>query len=305
MSTLVTGGTGFVGRYIVTNLVESGTPVVSYNRDFATDERPGVTCVQGELFDLPRLVRVIEEHDVDTIIHTAAQSHPEISIDLPMTTFAANVDGTLAVFEAARMSSNPPRIVNFSSECAYGHQDEQRVVTEATTPQPTTPYGVTKVATEMLGRVYGATYGIDIVSLRVTEIYGPGLRMPEVLKDMLVAALGGETFVLEHGAAHRFHFVHAGDVARAAVLAAATPKLPLHVYNVSGGEQLTLAETAELIKDHVPGAAITLGDGYWPGWDRQGPFDISAAERDFGWRPQISPREGIALYAEWLAQHDY
>jgi UDP-glucose 4-epimerase len=305
MSTLVTGGTGFVGRYIVDDLVESGTPVVSYNRDFAAGDRPGVTCVQGELFDMPRLVRAIAEHDVDTIIHTAAQSHPEVSIDLPMTTFAANVDGTLAVFEAARMSPNPPRIVNFSSECAYGDQDEQTPVSEASTPQPNTPYGVTKVATEMLGRVYGTTYGIDIVSLRVTEIYGPGLKMPEILKDMLVAALSGESFVLEHGGLHRFHFVHASDVARAAVLAAATPKLPLHVYNISGGEQLTLAETAELIRAQVPGASITLGDGYWPGWDRQGPFDISAAAKDLGWRPRISPAAGIASYTEWLMHHDH
>jgi UDP-glucose 4-epimerase len=305
VSVLVTGATGFVGRYIVADLVESGADVVSYNRDFAADDRPGVTCVQGELFELPRLARVIAEHDVDTIIHTAAQSHPEISIDLPMTTFAANVDGTLAVFEAARMCPNPPRIVNFSSECAYGDQDENVPVTESSVPQPNTPYGVTKVATEMLGRVYGATYGIDIVSLRVTEIYGPGLKMPEILKDMLIAALSGKPFTLEHGAAHRFHLVHAADVARAAVLAAATPKLPLHVYNVSGGEQLTLAETAELIRQHVPGASITLGNGYWPGWDRQGPFDITAAARDFGWHPQIPPAAGIESYAEWLTHHDH
>ncbi len=305
MSTLVTGGTGFVGRYIVDELVQSGTRVVSYNRDFAVSDRPGVTCVHGELFDLPRLVRAIDEHNVDTIIHTAAQSHPEVSIDLPMTTFAANVNGTLAVFEAARMSPNPPRIVNFSSECAYGDQDERTAVTEASTPRPNTPYGVTKVATEMLGRVYGATYGIDIVSLRVTEIYGPGLKMPEILKDMLVAALRDESFVLEHGGAHRFHFVHVTDVATAAVLAAATPKLPLHVYNISGGEQLTLAETADLIIALVPGASITLGDGYWPGWDRQGPFDITAAATDFGWRPKIPPEAGIASYAEWLAHHDH
>jgi len=172
-------------------------------------------------------------------------------------------------------------------------------------PQPNTPYGVTKVATEMLGRVYGATYGVDIVSLRVTEIYGPGLRMPEILKDMLIAALSGEPFTLEHGGAHRFHFVHVNDVASAAVLAATTPKLPLPAYNISGGQQLTLDETADLIRQHVPGAAITLGRGYWPGWDRQGPFDISAAARDFGWSPRISTAAGIASYAEWLTRHPH
>src|SRR5690242_2223457 len=118
---LVTGGTGFVGRYIVDALVAAGVPVVSYNRDYAEPPDPLVTCVQGELFDIPALVRTIEEHAVTAIIHTAAMSDPSVSIELPVTAFASNVDGSLKLFEAARMTS-VRRIVNFSSECAYGHQ---------------------------------------------------------------------------------------------------------------------------------------------------------------------------------------
>src|SRR4051812_29301982 len=127
MTTLVTGGTGFVGRYVVEELVRRGTHVVSYNRDFAVSEHPEVAVEQGELFDIPKLVRTLSAHGVDRIIHTAAMSHPEISIDLPVTTFASNVDGTLKLFEAARMAG-VQRIVSFSSECAYGDQDEDAPV---------------------------------------------------------------------------------------------------------------------------------------------------------------------------------
>jgi UDP-glucose 4-epimerase len=305
MSILVTGGTGFVGRYIVDELAASGRDVVSYNRDYTDDGRGNVTTIQGELFEIPRLVRAIAEHHVDTIIHTAAQSHPAISIDLPLTTFASNVEGTLSVFEAARMSPSPPRIVNFSSECAYGDQDENNAIVETAVPMPNTPYGVTKVATELLGRIYRAQYGLDIVSLRVTEVYGPGLKMPEVLKDMIIAAVRGTSFHLEHGADHRFHFVHATDVARAAVLAASKSRLTQHVYNVSGGEQVTLRGAADMIHSQFPDAVLNLGDGYWPGWDRQGPFDISAAARDLGYTPQVSLSEGIASYAKWLSMNDH
>ena len=304
MTVLVTGGTGFVGRHIVHALARSDINVVSYNRDYAEHESPLVHCVQGELFDIPALIRTIRDHDVTAAIHTAAMSHPGISIELPITTFAANVDGTLKLFEAARMAGLR-RIVNFSSECAYGHQPLDTVVTEAATPAPNTPYGVTKVTTEHLGRVYTDLYGLDVMSLRVSEVYGPGLRMPEVLKDMLNAAIHGEAFTMPEGAEHRFHFVHVQDVAAAAILAAtaAQPKQP--VYNISGGRQVTLGELAALITSRYPQAHIALGPGFWTGWDRQGPWDISAATRDLGYVPQWTLERGLADYADWLSDHPY
>lgn len=304
MSVLVTGGTGFVGRYIVDALNGSGTEVVSYNRDYAEHDSPLVHCVQGELFDIPALARAIRDHDVSAAVHTAAMSHPGISVELPITTFAANVDGTLKLFEAARMAGLR-RIVNFSSECAYGHQPLDTVVTEAATPAPNTPYAVTKVTTEHLGRVYNELYGLEVVSLRVSEVYGPGLRMPEVLKDMLNAAIHGEPFTMLEGAEHRFHFVHVRDVAAAAVLAATAVDLKQPVYNVSGGRQVTLGELMALITSRYPRARIELGPGFWTGWDRQGPWDISAAARDLGYVPQWTLERGLADYADWLTDHPY
>jgi UDP-glucose 4-epimerase len=290
---LVTGGTGFLGRHVVAQLADENITVISYNRDHSVSSHRNVIAVQGELFDIPKLSRTLREHLVDRIIHTAAQSHPEISVDLPVTTFAANVDGTLAVFEAARMSPSTRRIVNLSSECTYGDQDETSVVAESAATLPNTPYGVTKVATELLRRVYSTVYGLDVVSLRVTEIYGAGLTMPEVLMEMIGAAARGVPFRLDAGATHRFHFVHVTDVARASILASAKSLLPQYVYNISGGEQLTLAQAADLVRSRFPDADITLGAGYLPGRDRQGPFDISAAERDFGYRPSMSVAEFI------------
>jgi UDP-glucose 4-epimerase len=304
MSVLVTGGTGFIGSYIVDALAGSGTDVVSYNRDFTEHASPRVRCVQGELFDIPALARAIKDLDVTGVIHTAAMSHPGISVELPITTFAANVDGTLKLFEAARMTGLR-RIVNFSSECAYGHQPLDAVVTESAILAPNTPYAVTKLATEHLGRVYDDLYGLDVVSLRVSEVYGPGLRMPEVLRDMLLAAIRAERFTMPEGAEHRFHFVHVRDVANAAVLAARAAHLKQPAYNISGGRQVTLGELAALITSRYPQARIDLGPGFWTGWDRQGPWDISAAARDLGYVPQWRLERGLADYADWLTEHPY
>ncbi len=303
MSTMVTGGLGYVGRHLVASLAERGEDVVSYNRDYAEGSEKNVTYVQGELYDLPRFVDTLRRYDVGRIIHTAAMSHPDLSIELPITTFTANVDGTVHVFEAARMIG-VRRIVNFSSETAYGHVDTGGAITEDAPLHPTTPYGVTKVATELLADVYNDLYGLDIVSLRITEIYGPGNKMPQFLKEIIRPALRGEPYRLEKGGDHGFQFVRVEDVARAAILAADAKEFDQRVYNVTGGSQITLGEAANMVREAIPGADIEIGPGHLH-LDRQGPYDISAADRDLGYRPEWPVERGIPEYIDWLRDHAY
>jgi UDP-glucose 4-epimerase len=299
MTTLVTGGRGFVGRHLVDQLLAEGTKVVSYNRDFALDSREGLTTVQGELADIPRLAETLRQHSVERIIHTAGQSHPGVSIELPWTTFKANAEGTLAVYEAAR-ATGVRRIVNFSSECALGNLDLDTTVGEDVTPRPTTPYGVTKVAGEMFGSVYNSLYGMDIVSLRVTEVYGPGLWMPSLLGEMISAGLRRKTFRLEAGRDHPFQFVYVADVATAARLASTATTLTQPVYNVSGGVRVTVAETAGLLETLLPASHYEIGPGLLPQWDRQGTYDLSATVRDIGYVPAWTLERGVVELIEWL-----
>lgn len=304
MSTLVTGGRGFVGRHLVDQLLRDGTKTVSYNRDFAVDSRDGLTLVQGELFDIPRLSETIRTHGVDRIIHTAGQSHPGVSIELPWTTFAANAEGTLAVYECAR-ATGVRRIVNFSSECALGNLDLDTVVREDVKPEPTTPYGVTKVAGELFGTVYTSLYDMEIVSLRVTEVYGPGLWMPSLLGDMIRAGLRGEAFHLDTGGDHPFQFVFVEDVAAAARLASTAATLPQTVYNVSGGRRITVAETARLLEKLLPEAHYDIGAGLLPQWDHQGEYDLSASRRDLGYAPAWTFERGLPAQIDWIRSTEH
>jgi len=282
-------------------LAERGDQVVSYNRDFSEAADAGVVAVQGELFDIPRLLETIRERGVERIVHTAAMSHPDLSIEFPVATFSANVDGTLHLFEAARLSG-VRRIVSFSSETVYGHVDGP--VAESAALHPTTPYGVTKVTVELMADVYNRLYEMDVISLRISEVYGPGNKMPTALRDMLIAAVRGEPFRMDAGADHRFHFIHVDDVARA-VLRALDCASPEHaVVNVNGGPQVSLREAAEHVRAAVPGADIQLGAGHWH-LDRQGEWDTSRAERELGYRPAVALDDGIARYAEWLREHRY
>jgi nucleoside-diphosphate-sugar epimerase len=300
-ATLVTGGLGYCGTHVVRALVERGEQVVSYNRDFSEAHEDGVTPVQGELFDIPRLLHTIREHDVARMVHTAAMSHPDLSIDFPVATFHANVDGTLHLLEAARLSG-VRRIVSFSSETVYGDVDGP--VSEGARLHPTTPYGVTKVAVELLADVYNRLYDSDVISLRLSEVYGPGNKMPTALRDMLIAAVHGEPFRMDSGGDHRFHFIHVEDVAHAALCALDCVRSGHSVFNINGGAQVSLHEAAEHVRRAVLGADIELGPGCWH-LDRQGEWDTSLAERELGYAPTIPLEEGIASYASWLRDHPY
>jgi UDP-glucose 4-epimerase len=294
MSTLVTGGAGYVGRYVLEALRADDTSVVSYDRDFIGRDDPGIRYVQGELFDIPRLLRAIEEDQVDTIVHLAAMSHPQLSVDFPITTVVGNINGTVSVLEAARISA-VKRVVKISSESAYGNQPAA-LISESCRLEPTTPYGVTKAAGEMFAAVYATLYGLDITSLRVTEVYGPGNRVPQMLCEVIDTVLRGDAFVLESGADHPFQFVHVRDVAAAIALAAHTSNLSLPAYNVSSGRVTTLGEAGELVAAAIPGADIRIGAGLLDGHDAQGLYDLSAARADFGYEPQWSLERGIEDY---------
>ena len=297
---LVTGGLGYVGRHIVSALDRAGRKVVSYNRDYSELATRNVASVQGELFDIPRLVKTMRDHEIAGIIHTAAMSHPDLSIELPLTTVSANIDGTVHLLEACRLAG-VQRVVNFSSETVYGHIDG--LVTEASPLSPTTPYGVTKVATELFGKVYSDLYGMQVLSLRVSEVYGPGNRMPQILRDMTKATLRRGHFALPAGGNHGFHFIHVTDVARAAVLAVDARHPHGYVFNICGGPQVTMRQAAEIVRRLLPQATIEIGPGHWH-LDRQGPWSMESAERELGYRPAVTLAEGLAAYVDWLGTHE-
>ena len=119
------------------------------------------------------------------------------------------------------------------------------------------------------------------------------------------AGLDGKPYRMAEGADHRFHFVRVEDVANATILALECPAPSQRVYNVTGGPQTSLGRAAEIIRKEIPGADITIGPGLIPSLDRNGPFDISAAERDFGYRPSWTVEDGIRTYIDWLRTNAY
>ncbi len=301
-SVLVTGGSGFLGRHLVARLAAAGEPVVSYNRDHTDHADPLVTPVQGELYDVGRLVRTCDEHGVDRIVHTAAMSHPGVSFEMPVGTFAANVDGTLQLFEAARLAS-VARIVSFSSEAVFGNHSGP--IDEDSAFSPDSPYAVSKVTGELLAGVYNRHYGLDIISLRPTELYGPGNRMPSVVYELVRAAVDGRSLRIEAGGSHRFDLVHVRDVALAAELALGLEARRRDAFNVCAGVRSGLREVAEAIVAIVPGVDLQIGPGPVTGHYAQGPWETAIAAEELGYRAEWDLARGLADYVQWLRTHPW
>lgn len=305
MNIMVTGGKGYMGRYIVEQLLREGHTVINYNRDMALPfENPKNIFVIGEITDVPRLITTIQEHKVDRIIHTAGQSHPDISLVMPVGTVEANTMGLLCVFEAARLTGIK-RIVCYSSDAAYGHANVD-VVTEEQPLCPRTPYGVTKATAEMMARAYNWSFDMDIIALRSCAVYGPGQVMPEFARDAIKAAVKGEKYSLERGRDQKFNMVFITDVANASIKACFTERRSeLSTYNITSGYQPTFGEILDIINEYVPTAEFEVGPGDIEGWDVHGFFSILAAEQDLGYKPEVSLEKGMKMYIDWLKENNF
>ncbi|MEY8336497.1 NAD(P)-dependent oxidoreductase [Lachnospiraceae bacterium 62-35] len=299
MTILITGGCGFLGRNIVKQLLADGYRIINYMRDFTEPfENPEHIPVYGELFDIPRLIEVIKTYEVERIIHTAGQSHPPISVQTPISTVEANVMGSMGVLEAARLTGIK-RVVLYSSEAAYGNVGMD-LVTIQTPQRPLTPYGVTKAAIEMMGRAYNASYGMECVSIRLGEVYGPGRITSETVQMAIDAALDGIPFRREHGRDQRLHLIHIRDAVDVSIRACFTEKVSeMAAYHATSGGHPAFGQVLDILSELIPEAEFDVGRGTL-GYDTCGMLDLSETERDLGYKPQVSLRDGITEYIEYL-----
>lgn len=304
MGIMVTGGRGFLGQTLVSLLQLRGEKVISYDRRAEETIDSNLIHVQGDLADLPTLLETVRKYNVEKIIHTAAISHPVASREIPYQTVITNAVGTTNVFEAARLC-DIKRVVNLSSECAYGNNDELGIVKEDSLLNPTTPYGATKVFTEKLANVYTSLYDMEIPSLRPGWLYGPGQFMQCYMKTLLRNAIDNVPTREETGRDYRFQYVHVKDVARACILAMDTVSLHHNVYNITGGTQISYEELTTYVKEIYPTADISIGPGTIDILDMNSPFDITRAKEDLGYIPEINLSTGIYEYAKWLEKYPF
>lgn len=292
MKAIVTGGAGFVGSHIARALQEAGHNVHVID-NYVAGRFPdrvveGVTYHEGSILDAELLEKVFD--GADWIFHTAALPRVQYSIQFPKKTDETNIGGTVAVLDAAQ-KAGVTRVIYSASSSAYGNQDILPLV-ETMPGKPMSPYALQKHVGEEYCRLFSELHGLETVSLRYFNVYGPHAD-PQGAYALVIAKFieqrkKGEPLTIAGTGKHTRDYTHVSDIVRANLLAAQSNRVGKgEVINIGGGKQWSVLQVAEMV-----GGAITAAP------ERVEPVateaDIRKAKELLDWEPKIRFEEGVA-----------
>lgn len=298
MRFLITGAAGFLGSALAKRLIEDGHEVrglddLSAGRE---DRLPhGLIFDRGDVNDVPKLWSLMQ--GVDAVLHLAARVSVRESIHYPRDYNTVNVGGTVSVLEAVR-DTGVKRLIFSSSGAIYGGQDDQPMH-ERLSPNPESPYAVSKLSAEHYIRTTGRLWGIKTLSLRIFNAYGPGqpifVSNPPVIPQFFKQIKAGGSVVVSGDGSQTRDFVYIDDVVAALARAATMEHLPKRdVINVGSGQETRITEVAEQIGQLLRARPqILLNQEGGQGVMRMC-ADLTEMKELLGVTPQISLTTGLA-----------
>jgi UDP-glucose 4-epimerase len=292
---LVTGGSGFIGRHVVSELAADGARVRVV--DLQPHPDPSVDVVIGDIAE-PAVLEQALAGGFDSVVHLAAVTSVLRSLEQPELTFRTNVAGTAAVLEAAR-AAGVTSLAFASTNAVTGPMEEPKI-TEAAKLRPLTPYGSTKAAGEMLMSAYTASYGLRCAPIRLTNVYGPGMQA----KDSIIARLMrnirlGTTFEIYGDGNQVRDYVHVTDVVAAMRLGLLSDEWAGPTV-IGSGTSLSVHEVIDAVR-RVSGAEIEVRHGPAKAGEMPAVIVDPSRARAAGWSPQFpSLDQGlIGVWDEW------
>ena len=296
---LVTGGAGFLGSALMDRLRRDSVEAIGSDLGRGAANPAGLRAC--DLTDRRQVDALVDDQQIDTIIHAGAVSGPMVMAERPLDIWQINVTGTAYLLEAARRN-RVNRFVLCSSVDVYG-SSSSGAISEGTDFAPETVYGASKVAAEAAMTGYSCEHGVDAVALRFSWIYGPGRRTPTTLERLIRAGLAGEAVTLDDSASGRTHYLYIEDAVAGVLAAAKAPAgLPRRAYNISTGDGLPLGEVVKTLVSHLPRLRVSFREGRTPELGPTG-FELTNAACDLHYRPQVSLSQGLRNYVEAL-EHD-
>jgi len=305
MRYLVTGGAGFIGSNTVDELVRRGHSVVvlddlsSGKEDNLAEIRNKITFIKGSITDIEVVRKAM--HEAEYVLHLGARTSVPRSVKDPIDTNKINIEGTLNVLVAAK-ELKVKRVVFAASSSAYGETPTLPKV-ETMQPQPISPYGVTKYVGELYGQTFGRCYGLENVSLRYFNIFGPRQDPSSPYSGVLAkfcTAFLEDTQPLVFGDGEQTRdFTFVENAVQANLLACEAPNASGKVFNVGVGERISLNE---VLRELGKITGKRLAAKYEPPRDgdiRDSQADISQARECLEYNPQVSFEEGLARTFEW------
>jgi len=305
MRYLVTGGAGFIGSNTVDELVRRGHSVVvlddlsSGKEDNLAEVRGKITFMKGSITDLEIVQKAIMQ--ADCVIHLAARTSVPRSVKDPIDTNRINVDGTLNVLVAAR-DHKVKRVVLAASSSAYGNTSTLPK-SESMQPVPISPYGVSKYVGELYGQSFGRCYGLEVVSLRYFNIFGPR-QDPDspysgVLSRFCTAFLEGAPATVFGDGEQTRDFTYVDNAVAANLAACEAPNAVGRTFNIGTGSSISLNNVLAML-GKISGAALQAKyEAPREGDIRDSLADITLAREFLGYEPAVQFEEGLQRTFAW------
>jgi UDP-glucose 4-epimerase len=308
MRYVVTGGAGFIGSNTVDELVRRGESVVVLDDLSAGKEenlaeiRNKISFIKGSINDLEAVRRAM--HEADYVLHLAARTSVPRSLKDPIETNKVNIEGTLNVLVAAR-DAKVKRIVLAASSSAYGETPTLPKV-ETMQPEPISPYGVTKYVCEIYAQMFGKVYGLQNVSLRYFNVFGPrqdpSSPYSGVLSKFCTSFLEkSEPVVFGDGEQTR-DFTYIENVVQANLLACEAPSASGKVINVGTGERISLNDTLKNLREISGNYLEAKYEPAREGDIRDSQADITLSRELLKYEPTVNFAEGLRRTFDWYQE---
>lgn len=308
MRVLVTGGGGFIGSHTVDRLLGDGHDVRVLD-NFATGRRENlldvlsdIDLVEGDIQSYERVSNAVRECEI--VIHEAALPSVPRSVQDPLTSNATNVTGTLNVLLASR-DAGIKRVIYASSSSIYGASPELPKH-EGLLPQPISPYAVAKLAGEGFCRSFWEVFGLETVALRYFNVFGPRQdpfsQYSAVIPNFITALMDGRSPTVFGDGEQSRDFTYVGNVVEGNVLAMDAEVVGGKVFNVAAGQRTSLNELLQTLEQLSGRHVDPSYEEPRPGDVPHSHADISAAERELGFRPRVSVEEGLRLTLDWFGR---
>jgi len=296
MRFLITGAAGFLGAALANRLVSEGNIVRGLD-DLSTGDpnvlMPEIHLTRGDVNDRPKLWTLLQ--DIDCVYHLAARVSVPESVLYPREYNQVNVGGTVTLMEAMR-DVGVRRVVFISSGAVYGEQGNQPLQ-ESASPNPRSPYAVSKLSAEYYVRTIGELWGIETVVLRVFNAYGPGQHLPPVhapvIPYFLRQTCHNGTIVVHGDGSQTRDYVYLDDVVNAMTATATAPDINRRVINIGSGTETSVRELTNLVLEVADGKPEIVFNPRNEGGVRRMRADLSLAEKLLGYQPAVDLKTGL------------
>ena len=326
MKILVTGGAGFIGSAVVRLAVGQGHAVVNldaltYAADLrnvaAVADNPAYAFEEADIRDRAALDRIFATHEPDAIMHLAAESHVDRSIDGPGAFIDTNVTGTYTLLEAARSywegQGRPEgfRFHHISTDEVYGSLGPTGQFTETTPYDPRSPYSASKAASDHLVRAWGETYGLPVVLTNCSNNYGPYHFPEKLIPVVILNALHGRPIPVYGTGENIRDWLYVEDHADALLTVLAKGRTG-RSYNIGGENEATNIDIVRKIcalldarrPEAAPHADLITFVTDRPGHDARYAIDPARIRSELGWRPSVTLDEGLARTVDWYLSNE-